>query len=317
MSLRPSLLLLATLALAGGDRGDAAARWCDSLPRPIYRTLERVAVPDDWFEVYRVADGVLAIYEPFQFQEVISYLVLGSKEALLFDTGMGIGRMGALVAGLTRLPVTVLNSHTHLDHVGGNADFTRILAMDTAYTRAHAKGGYTAEAAAAEVAPEALCRPLPAGVDAASYRIRGFTPTRFVEDGHRIDLGGRRLEVLHIPGHAPDAVALLDSAAGLLWTGDSFYEGPIWLFSPDTDWRAYAASVDRLAALAPTLKKLLPAHNVPVSDPALLIRLQAAVAAVRSGEAKSSGEAGGPVRFSFDGFSILTSTKALEAWRSR
>src|SRR5882672_9282539 len=64
--------------------------WCRSLPRPEYKTLERVPVSDPWFEVYRVASGVFAIYEPHQAEETIGYLVVGQKRALLFDTGMGI-----------------------------------------------------------------------------------------------------------------------------------------------------------------------------------------------------------------------------------
>ena len=297
---------------AGAPPAEAeAARWCDALPRPVYRTLERVAVPDDWFEVYRVADGVFAIYEPFQFQEVISYLILGSKGAVLFDTGLGIGTISTVVTHLTRLPVTVVNSHTHFDHVGGNAEFGRILAMDTTYTRANTLG-FAPHVVAGEVAAEALCRPLPPGVDKATYRTRPFTPTRFIKDGHRIDLGNRRLEVLHVPGHTPDAVALLDVDAGLLWTGDTFYEGPIWLFAAESDWPAYARSVDRLVALVPKLKRLFPAHNAAGVDPALLLRLQKAVAAIRSGQAKGVEGAGGQITFAFDGFGVVTSRRALE-----
>src|SRR5205823_8011691 len=48
--------------------------WCRNLPRPGYRKLERVEVSGDWFEVYRIRPGVLAIYEPHQYEEVISYL---------------------------------------------------------------------------------------------------------------------------------------------------------------------------------------------------------------------------------------------------
>ncbi len=65
--------------------------WCSALPRPEYKNLERVPVSDPWFEVYKVAPAVLAIYEPHQAEEIISYLIVGEKRALLFDTGMGIG----------------------------------------------------------------------------------------------------------------------------------------------------------------------------------------------------------------------------------
>src|SRR5258705_10155898 len=90
--------------------------WCRPLPRPEYKTLERVSISDPWFEVYKVAPGVFAIYEPHQSEETISYLITGSKSALLFDTGMGISDLKKLVGELTRLPIIALNSHTHDDN---------------------------------------------------------------------------------------------------------------------------------------------------------------------------------------------------------
>src|ERR1022692_910418 len=75
--------------------------WCRDLPRPQYKALERVPSADPWFEVYRVAPGVFAIYEPHQFEEVISYLIVGERRAALFDTGMGIGDIKHVVAALT------------------------------------------------------------------------------------------------------------------------------------------------------------------------------------------------------------------------
>ena len=71
-----------------------------------------------WFVVYVVDPGVFAITEPYQFQEVISYLILGTDRGLLFDTGLGIGNIRKVVDQLTDLDVVVLNSHTHYDHIG-------------------------------------------------------------------------------------------------------------------------------------------------------------------------------------------------------
>src|SRR5713101_2517752 len=67
--------------------------WCKALPRPEYKSLQRVLENDPWFEVYKVAPGVFAIYEPHQAEETISYLIVGHKQALLFDTGMGISNI--------------------------------------------------------------------------------------------------------------------------------------------------------------------------------------------------------------------------------
>ena len=87
-----------------------------------------------------MSKGVLAIYEPRHFEEVISYLILGDKKAVLLDTGLGIGDMKRLVCELTNLAVVVLNSHTHFDHLGDNHQFDTMYAMDTPFSRDHSKG---------------------------------------------------------------------------------------------------------------------------------------------------------------------------------
>ena len=289
----------------GETSNDAIApAWCDDLPRAGYASLVRVEVDSDWFEVWTVGQGVLAIYEPRQWQEIISYLVLGSERALLFDTGMGIAQISDVVVQLTDLPVTVLNSHTHLDHIGGNAEFSSIVAMDTDYTRSRSEG-LPNERVREELAPEALCGALPAGVTQDSYITRPWTITEVATDGHAIDLGDRILEILHVPGHTPDAIALFDSEAGYLWTGDSFYEGPIWLFAPETDLEAYEASVARMARLAPELTRLFPAHNTPFADPARLIELRNAFTAIQDGTLEGTVGEGGMIEYDAGAFSLL------------
>lgn len=289
-----------------------AVRWCDSLPRPANAALERVPVGSDWFEVYRVDSGVFAISEPLQFQEVISYLIVGRDRALLFDTGLGVSPIRPVVNALTTLPVQVLNSHTHYDHVGGNADFDQILAVNTAYTRANTRGFPHSELAG-EVAPASWCRSAPAGLDTATWHTRSWSATRFVPDGYRVDLGGRVIEVLRVPGHTPDAVALLDRAAGLLWTGDSYYQAPIWLYVPETDLDAYTRSVDRMAALVPMLRKLFGSHNIAAgSPPEGLLQLKSAIAMVRAGKATGMALSSDRMQFGFDGLAMLFSKPGLD-----
>ena len=160
--------------------------WCRVLPRADYKTLTRVPVIDSWFEVYRVAPGAIAIYEPHQAEETIGYLITGEKQALLFDTGVGIGDIRKIVSALTRLPVVVLNSHTHADHVGGNWQFETAYGMDTGFTGANARG--SREAAQAEIAPSEICGDLPNGFDAKTYATRPWKIAAYKHDGDRIDL---------------------------------------------------------------------------------------------------------------------------------
>ena len=256
--------------------------WCKNLPRPEYKSLEQVPLNDPWFEVYKVAPATFAIYEPHQAEEVISFLIVGTKQALLFDTGMGIGDIKALVARLTSRPIVVLNSHTHDDHVGGNWQFPFVYGMDTAFTRANGKGSRAD--AQAEIAKGQLCGALPKGFDAAKYSTKPWKISLFVRNGFKVNLGGRTMEIISTPGHTPDSISLVDRGNGLLFTGDTFYPGEIWLYRPETDLPAYLASVKKLAALAPEIKLVLGAHNVPVAQPSVLAQLDAAIHAVLDGK---------------------------------
>jgi hypothetical protein len=91
----------------------------------------------------------------------------------------------------------------------------------------------------------------------------------------------------------------------LLFTGDTYYPGPMWLFRPETDLDAYVGSVKRMAALAPQLKIVLGQHNVPVAEPSVLPRLVAAIESVRAGNGTVKPESPGKAVHSLDGFSFL------------
>jgi glyoxylase-like metal-dependent hydrolase (beta-lactamase superfamily II) len=281
--------------------------WCKPLPRPEYKTLERVKVSDAWFEVYKVSSGVFAIYEPHQSEETIGYLILGSDKAILFDTGMGISDVKGVVTEITRLPILVLNSHTHDDHVGGNWQFDNVFGTDTDFTRANIEG--SREDAQAEIAPGEICGELPKGFDARSYATKPWKISRTIHDGEKIDLGGRTIEVLSTPGHTPDAISLLDRANGLLFTGDTYYPAPIWLYRPETDFDAYAASIQRLAALAPQTKLVLGAHNIPVAPPSVLPALVKSFAEVRAGKASCTPLKDGQMVCTAEGISFLLLAK--------
>jgi len=96
---------------------------------------------------------------------------------VLFDTGMGINDVRKVTAKLTKLPIIVLNSHTHNDHVGGNWQFDTIYGMDTDFTRANARG--SREDAQSEVAPDQICGELPNGFDRKTYATRPWKITAY------------------------------------------------------------------------------------------------------------------------------------------
>ena len=300
--MRLAPILFVVLLSVGAQSQTTIPEWCRELPRPEFKALERIPISGDWFEVYKVAQGTFAIYEPHQSEETIGYLIVGARKAVLFDTGMGIADLKGMVSNLTKLPIVVLNSHTHDDHVGDNWQFETVYSMDTDFSRKNAKG--SREDAQAEVAPGEICGKLPEGFDPKTYVTKPWKISMYIHDGQRIDLGGRTIEVIATPGHTPDAIALFDRAHGLLFTGDTYYPATIWLYRPETDLNAYEASIRKLAALAPKVKVVLGAHNVPVAKPEVLQNLVKAFAAVRSGRVVPTPMAPGLVVYKVDGFSF-------------
>jgi glyoxylase-like metal-dependent hydrolase (beta-lactamase superfamily II) len=265
----------------------AKANWCDQTIRPEFQGLEEINVESSWFKVYVVGENVFAITEPFNYEEVISYLILGNAKALLFDSGNGFDSIAKVVKELTDLPVVVVNSHTHYDHIGGNYEFDNILALNNDYTLKWAETGWSHELIKNEVTPEAICLENLPNADTANHHVKPFKISEFIIDGEIIDLGERQIKVISVPGHTPDAIALFAQESGYLWTGDTYYEAAIWLYFDGTDLNAYEKSIQKLAVLTPSLKKLFPAHNTPISQPSRLEELVVAFNQILIGEKKA------------------------------
>lgn len=286
------------------NRGADKDNWWDKLPRPEWSAYQKIDQDQDWFEVYLIAEGIYAIYEPGQFEEVISFLITGDDKALLFDTGLGIGNMRRVVDQLTDLDVIVLNSHTHYDHIGSNYLFDVIYGTDTEFTQRRAEGS-PPDAVADFLQEGWVWKDLPEGFSADQYRSRPFTVSKIVGEGDSIDIGGRVLEVLFTPGHAPDSICLIDRENRLLFTGDSFYLAPLYTHIPDSSFDDYAVTAARLAGLAGDIDSAITSHNVPLVDSSYMTALGQAFADIQSGAASNFTLSDGHREYHFDGFSVI------------
>lgn len=283
---------------------------CDDIPRPENAKLPLSAHSDDWFQVYESAPGVFSIAEPFQVEETISHLIVGDDRALLFDTGLGVLPIEPVVRRITDLPVTVLNSHTHYDHVGGNWEFETVLAIDSEYTKAN-MAGFDNARIGLDFVPEAFCNGVPDGVELEAFETKSWRATGFVKDGDTIDLGDRELEVLRMPGHTPDSTAILDREQRLLFTGDTWYDASLWLFVRETNLDDYEASIARLAGLESEADYLFGAHNSVRYPSGILARVREAVQKIRAGDVEGTTDDFGRLAFDVDGIRVLTSEAAL------
>jgi len=92
--------------------------------------FDHMETKSQWFEIFKINRDTFAFLEPHHDEEVFSYLLLGTKNAALIDTGMGVSNIRDEVEKLTSLPIVVINTHTHFDHTGDNFRFDEICCFD-------------------------------------------------------------------------------------------------------------------------------------------------------------------------------------------
>jgi len=217
----------------------AAAGLCAVLmSMPAAQSLVPGVLPDAWKASGPTCDGmpdwqvheynrdffILRESGCIHYEKPFLYLIFGKDRALLEDTGAGQVNTAAIVMDLvakwaTRMgktgpvPLVVLHSHSHGDHTAGDAGF---------------KNAPNVQLVTASV-PELQ----------KAFGIETW-PTDIVP----IDLGGRIVDLIPIPGHDAAAIALYDRQTGILLTGDSFYPGRLYV--GEAEFPAFVASHQRL-----------------------------------------------------------------------
>ena len=258
-------------------------KWYEALPRKSWERFTQINTNHPWFEVYKLPHKVYVIYEPGQFQEVISYLVLGDKSAVLIDTGYGMGDIKGLAEELTDLSITVVITHTHIDHIAQNYQFERVAVYDHPFARQNSMIGRNHESVKGALAEGMVWKSLPSTFDPNTWNIPPFKVTKWLQDGDIINLGERNLEIIHVPGHSPDSICILDRNARYLWTGDIFYNAPIYLYSDTTDINDFISSYEKMFDLSSHYDWLLPSHNETYVNKEIISRVLNAAKEIREG----------------------------------
>ena len=283
-----ALVLLITAAWRAPEV--AAWQWRLHAGKPQMSSIAPVLAPgvrwfDRYFVVADLGHNAFAIGEPLYGQCNFSYLIVGTERALLFDTGPGVKDITPAVRSLTVLPVLAIPSHLHFDHVGNLARFSTIGLPDLPALRAQVHDGIFAF-----------------GFYQYLGFVEGFSPpsvhvSRWIASGSDIELGGRRVRLISVPGHTPDSVVLLDRDANRLFAGDFIYPSSIYAYLPGADLAAYSRSAGQVAQLLDDGSSVYGAHGcdrlpevgVPVLNKADVLALGRATAVADDGSASSRG----------------------------
>ena len=165
------------------------------------------------------------------FEAPFVYLLIGREKALLLDTGattdsdafplyetvLGLVDEYRKAHALPPIEILVAHSHGHSDHTAGDVQFED-------------KPNVT------------IVEPRRKAI------IAFFGLTDWPNNSQRLELGDRELEIIPVPGHHPQSIAIYDEKTGWMLTGDSLYPGRLHV----GDWREFTASIRRLADFART-----------------------------------------------------------------
>lgn len=191
---------------------------------------------------WRIEDGMVRMF-----------LLTGTKEALLIDSGMNTPNAKEIAESITDLPVKLLNTHADGDHISGNEAFENF-----------------------------YMHPLEEG----NYRFRGRTGTIIsVQQGDVLDLGDRPLEIIDLPGHTPGSIAILDVKNRVLIGGDSIQDGRIFMFGKHRNLPEYIASLEKLSAYEGRFDTVYASHSSVEVSPDIILKLIAGAKQILAGEA--------------------------------
>jgi len=221
-------------------------------------------IADRWFERKTIDDQITLLWEPHvhEWLRCNIWHIKGRERDLLIDTGMGISSLREAATDIFQKPLTVVMTHTHLDHMGSAHEFDHCLCHPSeAGKLSSAADGlplrwsdwpedHLKSMELDEDPGEYVVTALPhAGFDIDNFKMQATTPTALLDEGDRVDIGNRNFEVLHLPGHSPGSIALWEKDTGTMFSGDVIYDGPLLDKLDGSDIDQYVNSMERLLTL--------------------------------------------------------------------
>ena len=221
------------------------------------------------YRIHPLDERTWMIEEYDENTSVYMYLLEGEERAMLIDTGIGTVPLDKVTGELTRRPVDVINTHGHIDHIGGNGMFHNVYMHEAdkevdAYHCGDFRKFFPMDAYPEQ--PE---------------EIQWFTGEL------QFDLGGRILSVIHTPGHTYGSICILDSAKKWLFTGDTCCKGSILLaLDYSAPLETYHASVKKLLKRKEEYITTWPGHHAYPVNTQVIEQFEEAATLLLEGKAE-------------------------------
>lgn len=228
-------------------------------------------------EIILIGDGVYQIkYYWLGAANVYCYLIVGEKRALLIDSGYASTHAKEYVRSVTELPVVLVNTHGHFDHIGGDSEYEEayLSEKDMDVAREHSEKESLAKMMESTRRKNVLFKILFAlpGIKRKvqdSLDMGVINWTGLPEEGS-FDLGGRKVLYFDVPGHTPGSICLFDEKTRFLFPGDMLCEtGALLGFDYSSTVTEFKASVLKMQkfAMVNRVSEIYPSHHLtPATD---------------------------------------------------
>lgn len=212
---------------------------------------------NNWFTVETIDKDTFVISEYKHWEETHCYLICGTEQAILIDTGLGVANIRNVVDSLTKLPITAVTTHVHWDHIGGHKFFENFAVYEDEKDWLSVQFPIPLQV----VKHNLSCQPcdFPEDFVLSKYQIFKGIPKKILHDGDCLSLGNRTLVVIHTPGHSPGHCCYYEPERKYLYSGDLIYRGCLDAFYPSTDPQLFWQSVKRVQELE--ISRILPGHH--------------------------------------------------------
>ena len=223
--------------------------------------MSELPVAEMWYGIETVDADIVRLREvhidPYWSGSI--WIVMGEDRTLVVDTGTGIVPPAPIVQTVSAKPVVAAALAHYYDHAGGWPSFD-------------CRACHRLEAPLLADPPDTTdnfrrenrLRALPvADYRFSNFAVRPASATEIWNEGDRIDLGGRVLEVLHVPGRTVGSMALWDEESGDLFGGETVFPDPLDRPFPPSDVNAYEASLQKMRSL--DVRRVFGGHFGPIS----------------------------------------------------
>ncbi len=197
-----------------------------------------------------------------------SFLIEGSDKALLIDGLSGVGSLKAFVRELTELPVTLVNTHGHVDHIGADFEYKEVYIAPEDIPLMYAHSDMEMRLGFAKSG--AMFAPLPTEPKLSDVTVPGPVKTLPMKDGDIFDLGGVKLDVIAVPGHTRGTVVFLDRDRRIVYSGDACNRNTLVYGEESASIEEFKESLLHFKEFQPAFDGLWGGHGGAMEQPEII-----------------------------------------------